>query len=164
MKVYLKRFLIIFFLFLIIDIVVKAEDKIKEYHYIWAENQNIFNKDCKQCNASDNIYYLGKLVVNEDKKDVEFEYVEYLPEKIKNDSKIETILIDLKQSDFFTDDFSRIPSILDSSRRKMIVSKLGQQFFLEKKIKLVMNENLKNNILNKKCYPCKYRVKPLVIF
>ena len=88
MKIYLKIFLIVF-LFWGISIVVKAEDNIKEYHYIWAENQNIFNKDCKQYNASNNIYYLGKLVVDEDKKDVKFFMVNdfhknYIERKIQN--------------------------------------------------------------------------------
>ena len=164
MKTYLKRFLIIFFPFLLISIIVKAKDNIKEYHYIWAENQNIFNKDCKQCNDSNNIYYLGKLIVDEDKKDVKFEFVENLSEKIRNDSKIETILNDLKQSEFFSNDIFRIQNILDSSRRKMISSELGQQFYLEKRVDLIIDEKLKNSILNKNCYPCKYIVKPLIIF
>ena len=163
MKAYLKRFLIVFFLFLVIDIVVKAEDKIKEYHYIWAENQNIFNKDCKQCNDSDNIYYLGKLVVNEDKKDVEFFMVtdfhkNYIERKIQNavlfvNEEIKKNKIE-NMNDICTF-FKSYPFI------KYYIYEIPNEegkFYFKSNIKVLEKDKLEKYFYNSPCRACRFRI------
>ncbi len=163
MRTYFKKFLIVFFLFLVINIVVKAEDNIKEYHYIWAENQNIFNKDCKQCNDSNNIYYLGKLVVDEDKKDVKFFMVNdfhknYIERKIQNavlfvndsikKNKIENI------NDIYTF-FESYPFI------KYYIYEIPNEkgnIYFKSNIKVLEKDKLERYFYNTQCRACRFRI------
>ncbi|MDE6224279.1 MAG: hypothetical protein K2M23_02265, partial [Alphaproteobacteria bacterium] len=110
------------------------------------------------CNDSKDIYYLGKLVEDEDKKTLKFEYVDGLTDELKEFSRMDSLLNreDLKKNIF---DFL---NIIDGRNRRMISSDLGNRLFLEKKINLEFNKELQDNVITKVCYICKYKPKPLV--
>lgn len=165
MKTYLIK-LVIILNFCLISTLVKAE--VKEYHYIWVDNPNIFNKECEQCNISQKIYYLGKLVIDYNKKKCNFECAE-TKKNVNNElynfnkiiKKILNAMSYLKENNLcyesnvdkvFEDNFYLTPNVY------IIPNSLGDDFFTDSKI--ILNESdIKYLIIDNNCRLCYSKVR-----
>lgn len=164
MKTYLIKLVIILNLCLI-GSSVKAE--VKEYHYIWVKNKNIFNQSCKQCNSSKDIYYLGKLVVDEDNLDTSFVNVSgFSDTNIQNNL---TRAVNHINNGIKDGEITSINEVYNSFNSYVYIEynihnipdTIGKSYF-EKDINLLNLKDIEPYISDKTCRPCivKICVKP----